>query len=98
MHKTNHKFREHPAPKRTRESFAQLFIRFLRIPGIFSDRLDDAHLIVPRKVNSDGELVSHILNHHHEHDHYRDESGDAADHAVHYQIDLHDETLHLEME
>ena len=82
-------------------SFNFFFFDFLclhKIPGIFSNSLDEAHLIIPRKVNSDGELMSHILNHHHEHDHYVNGTGDSEDHTVHYQIDLHNETLHLEME
>lgn len=55
-------------------------------------------MVIPRKVSSNGELLSHDLEHHHTHDYYDDESGDVEDHIVHYQIDLHNETLHLELE
>jgi hypothetical protein len=67
-------------------------------PGIFSNSLSEAHLTVPRKVNEFGEHVSHNLNHHHSHNHYDDSTGDVEDHTVHYHIDLHNETLHLELE
>lgn len=74
------------------------FMNLRRIPGIFSSSLHEADLIIPRKVNSDGEHVSHNLIHHHEHDYYEGETGEPEDHMVHYRIDLHNETLHLEME
>jgi Reprolysin family propeptide len=66
--------------------------------GMFSNSLDDAYLVIPRKVNINGELISHQLNHHHEHYHYDVESDDPSTHAIHYQIDLQNETLHIELE
>lgn len=65
---------------------------------MFSNNLHEAYLIVPRKVNTDGRLVSHYLNHHHEHDHYNENTGDSSIHSLHYQIDLHNETFHIELE
>lgn len=67
-------------------------------PGIFTNSIIDGHLTIPRKVSSNGELLSHNLSHHHEHNHYDATTGDAESHAVHYHIDLHNETLHLELE
>jgi hypothetical protein len=65
---------------------------------MFSNSLHDAQLIVPRKVNSDGELVSHDLIHHHSHDHYDESTGEVDDHKVYYHLDINNETLHLELE
>lgn len=77
----------------------QISLCFLfEIPGMFSNSLHEAHLTIPRKTNNKGELMSLILNHHHEHDHYTDGKGEPEDHTVHYQIDFHNETLHLELE
>jgi hypothetical protein len=69
-----------------------------KFPGIYTHNLAEAHLVVPRKVNTFGEHLSHNLNHRHNHNHYNDATGDAEDHKVHYHIDLHNETLHLELE
>ncbi|CRL05730.1 CLUMA_CG018759, isoform A [Clunio marinus] len=66
--------------------------------GIFSNSLREANLIIPRKVNNEGDFISHDLVHHHAHDYYNEETGDSEDHKVHYHIDLHNETLHLELE
>ncbi|XP_070503091.1 A disintegrin and metalloproteinase with thrombospondin motifs 12 [Chironomus tepperi] len=66
--------------------------------GFYSNKLSDAHLTVPRKVNSFGDHLSHDLRHHHEHNHYNDSTGEPDDHAVHYHVDIHNETLHLELE
>lgn len=68
------------------------------IPGIYTNTITSGHLTVPRKVNDSGDFISHNLSHHHEHNHYDSTTGDAENHAVHYQIDLHNETLHLELE
>jgi Reprolysin family propeptide len=69
-----------------------------RIPGIFSNSLHEAQLTVPRKVSASGEQLSHDLIHHHEHDHYDEDTGEADDHKVHYHVDINNETLHLELE
>lgn len=66
--------------------------------GKYSKSLHEAHLIIPRRVNSEGALITHHLSHHHQHDHYREGPGDPSDHSIHYHIDLHNETLHLELE
>ncbi|KAG5674191.1 hypothetical protein PVAND_004173 [Polypedilum vanderplanki] len=65
--------------------------------GIFSNSLSEAHLTVPRKVDEFGEHISHILNHHHSHNYYNKSTGIAEDHSVHYHIDIHNETFHLEL-
>lgn len=54
-------------------------------------------LIVPRKVNHLGEHLSHNLTQHHTHNYYDDKLTDSNDHLVHYQIDINNDTMHLEM-
>jgi hypothetical protein len=41
-------------------------------------------------VNYDGEKITNYLTHHHE--------GENDGNLVHYQLELHNETLHLELE
>lgn len=71
---------------------------FSVLEGFYSNKLSEAHLTVPRKVNSFGDHLSHDLRHHHEHNYYNDSTGESDDHAVHYHIDIHNQTLHLELE
>nr|XP_029726865.1 A disintegrin and metalloproteinase with thrombospondin motifs 12-like isoform X2 [Aedes albopictus] len=43
--------------------------------GLFTHHLENAVLVIPRKVNHQGELISHQLTHHHHHhhdDHHRE--------------------------
>lgn len=47
--------------------------------GRFTHHLEDAQLIVPRKVNDRGELVSHRLTHHHHHHHPDADYSDGQD-------------------
>ena len=74
------------------------FVLFCGFPGIFTRNLRSAILIVPRKVNHLGEHLSHNLTHHHTHNYYDENSSNVSDHLVHYQIDILNETMHLEME
>lgn len=57
--------------------------------GKHSNELISGKLITPRKVNRNGEHVSHKLTHHHDRINLED---------LHYHIDLDNETLHLELE
>lgn len=68
--------------------FIQCFAFIQIIQGIFSDEISTAHLIVPRKVDGNGVHLSHNLNH----SHGPDDVG-----QLHYHIELHNETLHLEL-
>lgn len=73
------------------------------ISGMFTDDLQEAHLIIPRRVNHVGEILSHNLTHHHEHKQYEkfkknSNSFNDDEHKVHYHIDFQNETLHLELE
>lgn len=45
------------------------------LAGLFTHHLENAVLVIPRKVNHQGELISHQLTHHHHHhhdDHHRE--------------------------
>lgn len=67
--------------------------------GIFTRNLRGAMLIVPRKVNHLGEHLSHNLTQHHSHNYYYDDDlTNSTDHLVHYQIQINNDTMHLEME
>uniref|UniRef100_A0A182JAX5 Uncharacterized protein n=1 Tax=Anopheles atroparvus TaxID=41427 RepID=A0A182JAX5_ANOAO len=77
--------------------------------GLYTHHLENAKLIVPRRVNHLGETISHLLTHHHEtpercsilkKDHRR-QRRNALEHyhsQLHYHLDIDDETLHLEVE
>ncbi|XP_037889162.1 A disintegrin and metalloproteinase with thrombospondin motifs 7 isoform X2 [Glossina fuscipes] len=76
-----------------------------RLFGLFSDELTSGQLIIPRKVTKYGELLTYNLTHHHtehyqhnrkrrnlqERCHYQTEA------EVHYQMDIDNDTLHLEL-
>lgn len=82
-------------------------------PGLYSHRIGDGQLVVPRKVNHLGEHISHDLTHHWSDDEEEEEIGllglankrrrrravgDPAADALHYQLELNNETLHIELE
>ncbi|XP_061392659.1 A disintegrin and metalloproteinase with thrombospondin motifs 6-like [Musca vetustissima] len=71
--------------------------------GLHSDELKSGELIIPRKVNRNGEFVSHNLQHHHgqhyKHNRKRRSIDDTQlEPEVHYHLDIENETLHLELE
>ncbi|XP_058455762.1 A disintegrin and metalloproteinase with thrombospondin motifs 7 isoform X2 [Malaya genurostris] len=50
--------------------------------GLYTDRLEDAQLVVPRKVNQRGDMISHRLAHYHHHLHHHHH------HHHHYEAQL----------
>lgn len=80
--------------------------------GLYSHTVSGGHLVVPRKVNHFGEHISHDLTHHWTDDDEDDgllsglanrrrrrtrrSAGDPA--ALHYTLQLNNETLHIELE
>lgn len=66
--------------------------------GKFSHDIDSGHLFVPRRVHSNGTHLSYNVTHFHEFNHPNEISGSDQLDKLHYHIDLHDETLHLELE
>ncbi|XP_065365099.1 A disintegrin and metalloproteinase with thrombospondin motifs 6 isoform X1 [Calliphora vicina] len=82
--------------------------------GLHSDELISGELVIPKKVTATGEFLTHNLTHHHgEHYRHQrrrrsfninDENDAAAQQAsssepeVHYQLQIQNETLHLELE
>lgn len=79
--------------------------------GLYSHTVSGGHLVVPRKVNHFGEHISHDLTHHWTDDdddgllsglanrrrrRARRSVGDPA--ALHYTLQLNNETLHIELE
>lgn len=73
-----------------------------------SDELITGELIIPRKVTKYGEFLAHNLSHHHG-EHYKHHrrrrsfedvmtTAAAAEPEVHYQLQLKNETIHLELE
>uniref|UniRef100_A0A1B0BK22 Peptidase M12B domain-containing protein n=1 Tax=Glossina palpalis gambiensis TaxID=67801 RepID=A0A1B0BK22_9MUSC len=83
----------------------RLFADANHIYSLFSDELTSGQLIIPRKVTKYGELLTYNLTHHHtehyqhnrkrrnlqERCHYQTEA------EVHYQLDIDNDTLHLEL-
>lgn len=67
------------------------YILHILLSGLYTHHLEGSNLIIPRKVNHIGELISHNLTHHHDEDNLEDDK-------LHYHIELDDETLHLELE
>lgn len=72
--------------------------------GIHTQNIIDGHgrLIVPRRVHSNGDFLSHhLIQHHTDLPHRRLTPGNRNDTSegeeVHYQIDIGDETLHMEL-
>lgn len=55
------------------------------------------HLFVPRRVHSNGTHLSYNVTHFHEFNHPNEIDSEQLD-KLHYHIDLHDETLHIELE
>uniref|UniRef100_A0A182MTT4 Peptidase M12B propeptide domain-containing protein n=1 Tax=Anopheles culicifacies TaxID=139723 RepID=A0A182MTT4_9DIPT len=83
----------------------------LTYQGLYTHHLDDdVSLIVPRKVNHRGEILSHELTHHHAHeqDVLRTDNGrwrsrrstveNNPSQQLHYHLDIDGETHHLELE
>uniref|UniRef100_A0A182VWA1 Peptidase M12B domain-containing protein n=1 Tax=Anopheles minimus TaxID=112268 RepID=A0A182VWA1_9DIPT len=79
--------------------------------GLYTHHLDDGvNLIVPRKVNHLGEILSHELTHHHahEHDELHTDNGrwrsrrstveNNPSQQLHYHLEIDGETHHLELE
>ncbi|XP_041764889.1 A disintegrin and metalloproteinase with thrombospondin motifs 7 [Anopheles merus] len=79
--------------------------------GLYTHHLNEGvRVIVPRKVNHLGEIVSHTLTHHHTHgeDESHSDRGrrrgrrsvveSNPSQQLHYHIDIDDETLHVELE
>ncbi|XP_055540062.1 A disintegrin and metalloproteinase with thrombospondin motifs 7 [Wyeomyia smithii] len=91
--------------------------------GLYTNRLEEAQLIVPRRVNRQGDLISHRLTHYHHHHHQQQQQQPSQredifdgekvltsrnrrsrrelheiDEKLHYQIDIVDQTLHVELE
>lgn len=70
---------------------------FVHQIGKFSHNVDSGHLFVPRRVHSNGTHLSYNVTHFHEFNHPNEIDSDQLD-KLHYHIDLHNETLHIELE
>lgn len=66
--------------------------------GKFSHDIDSGHLFVPRRVHSNGTHLSYNVTHFHEFNSPNEISDSDQLDKIHYHVDLHDETLHLELE
>lgn len=64
--------------------------------GKYSHDVDMGHLFVPRRVHSNGTHLSYNVTHFHEFNHPNEIDSEQLD-KLHYHIDLHDETLHIEL-
>lgn len=75
------------------------FFRFRLKIGKFSHKLESGHLIVPRRVHANGTHLTYNVTHYHQHSDENEIDGAFGDRGdkVHYHIDLHDETLHVEL-
>lgn len=79
--------------------FDYLFIRLFVIEtGKYSHDVDSGHLFVPRRVHSNGTHLSYNVTHFHEYDNVNEIDSEQLDNMLHYHIDLHDQTLHVELE
>lgn len=76
--------------------------------GIYSQGVRNGQLVIPRKVNHLGDHISHDLTHHwsetddelskRKRRRRSVDDGDSDAAALHYQLELNDETLHIELE
>ncbi|XP_055304525.1 A disintegrin and metalloproteinase with thrombospondin motifs 7 [Sitodiplosis mosellana] len=69
-----------------------------KLAGKFSHDVDSGHLFVPRRVHSNGTHLSYNVTHFHGYDNPNEIDSEQLDNKLHYHIDLHDQTLHVELE
>ncbi|XP_063218509.1 A disintegrin and metalloproteinase with thrombospondin motifs 7-like [Bacillus rossius redtenbacheri] len=66
--------------------------------GLYSGKVTQYEVVVPKKVTPDGEFLSYNLVHHHRHSHRSKRSLDDNSPAeVHYQLPVAGQTYHLEL-
>lgn len=63
--------------------------------GEYSHEIETGKLTIPRRVHANGTHITYNVTHFSEYDNGLDD--DDTDHPYHYHIDLHDETVHVEL-
>lgn len=77
------------------QTFFHFFFILISI-GKFSHDIDTGHLFVPRRVHANGTHLSYNVTHFHDFSNLNEIDNDQID-KLHYHIDLHDQTLHIEL-
>lgn len=68
---------------------------YFRQTGKFSHTIESGHLFVPRRVHANGTHLTYNVTHYHQ---PIDDNEFPLDDKLHYHIDLHDGTMHIELE
>lgn len=70
---------------------------FIYEKGEYTHGIETANLTVPRRVHANGTLITYNVTHFHDFEHDNKIDYDNTDDHYHYHIDLHDETVHVEL-